>query len=122
MKISYTEVEENMLRMHTLTLELKKILDDISLEMQKLETNDVWSSLGAEYVKNNYEELKKGFTPIYEELERSILFITDVTDGYKYLDKRIKDEVLKNLDIPTPNYDDSRIFIAKALDKDDNND
>ncbi len=121
MKLSYDMIEENMLRMHTITMQLKKILDDVSLEMNKLNSNDVWKGMGSNYVFENYQKLKNNFTPIYEELERSILYLTDITDGYKYLDKKIQNEIMKNLDIKTPNYEDSRIFVSRVLDKEDNN-
>lgn len=121
MKLKYELIEENMLRMHTLANELKDILDYVSTEMKKLNSTDVWRGNGAEYVEDNFNKVKTHFNPIYEELEKSIFFITDVTEGYKYLDKRITDEILNNLDIPEPNYDDSRIFVSKSLDKKTNN-
>ncbi len=117
MKISYTNVLENMVRMHNLTMQLKEILDDVSMEIKKLEEDEIWSDLGAEDTYNNYDKLKSNFIPIYEELERCILFIADVSEEYKNLDRKVKNEVLKNLDLSKPDYTASRIFISQSTSK-----
>lgn len=121
MKLSYSAVLESSAKMHRLANELKMILDDISTDMKTLTNSDTWAGLGSEYVATNYEKLKVNFEPIYQELERSILFMADVSDGYKYLDNKIKEEIINNLDLIEPEYIDSRIFVTKRVDKKENN-
>ncbi len=121
MKLSYPAIEENVIKMYSLTEELKDILDNVSSEMIKLSSDEVWAGEGSIYVLNQYEKLKDNFNQIYEELERAILFITDVTDGYKYLDEKIQNDILANLNLTVPDYSDSRIFVPLTLDKEDNN-
>ena len=118
MKLSYPAIEENVIKMYSLTEELKDILDNVSSEMIKLSSDEVWAGEGSIYVLNQYEKLKDNFNQIYEELERAILFITD---GYKYLDEKIQNDILANLNLTVPDYSDSRIFVPLTLDKEDNN-
>ncbi len=121
MKLSYQAIEENVIKMYSLTEELKDILDNVSNEMIILSSDEVWAGEGSTYVLNQYEKLKDNFNQVYEELERAILFITDVTDGYKYLDEKIQNDILANLNLTAPDYSDSRIFIPLSLDKETNN-
>ncbi len=121
MKIAYSEIEENVVKIHTLAVELQRILEDVSSNINLLSSSDIWMGLGDEYVVSNYNKLQTNFNPIFEELERSVLFMSDVSDGYRHLDKKIKNDIMSNLNIPKLDYSDSRIFIPRTIDKKDNN-
>lgn len=117
MKLSYSKIEDSATNIHESAVKMNDILDEITGEINKLTSYDIWNSLGSEYIISNYEILKNNYIPIFEELERSILYLNDVSNNYKKLDGKIKNEILSNLNIPDLDYQDSRIFLAKSIDK-----
>ena len=121
MKLNYNKIEDSAAGIHETATRMRDILDEITGEINKLTSNDTWNSLGSEYIITNYEILKNNYIPIFEELERSILYLNDISNNYQKLDSKIKNEILANLNVPDLDYQDSRIFLAKSIDKKEEN-
>lgn len=109
MKISYSQVEEYCNELHGTAQNMKNVLDDISNISEKVSKSN-WNGTASDYYLSKLKKVTSSFNVIFQEIENSILFMANCSDGYQALDKTIVKEICDNLNITEPNLSTSNIF------------
>ena len=110
MKFSYEKIEEYCNEMHQLAQKMKDILEYIDNNTKKIFQNEIWLGPGASYYKEKFSAVSNTFEEVYIEMENSILYLIQVSDGYKNIDNEIINQVNKSLKEKGSSLADSKIF------------
>ena len=110
MKISYSDVESYCNELHSLANKMKDILDDVKNIKTKISSSETWTGAASNYYSDKLKNVSNKFDEIYDEIEYSILFMANVSDGYQSIDQDIMSEICSNLSISEPNLSNSKIF------------
>lgn len=109
-KIKYQDVRSSGEEIHTLAKNMKISLENITKNVQNLKNAGFWEGNASNYYINKLKKLTSNFEEIYVELENSVLYLANVSDGYEALDKKIMQEICSNLNISEPSLNTSSIF------------
>lgn len=110
MLIKYNDIEAYCNEMHAIANNMKDIMDAIESEYIKLISSGAWVGPASDFYKKRLKELTATFDEAYNEIEMSILFLANASDGYKAIDQKIMTEICNNLKITEPNISSSTVF------------
>lgn len=113
MNISYSQVEAYCNELHSVAKNMKEILDNIDGIRTKIASGDSWSGSASTNFTNKLGSVTKNFEEVFLEMENSILYMANCSDGYQAIDQQIMSEICSNLKITEPNLNTSNIFNGK---------
>ena len=109
-KISYEKVEDKCNELHALAKKMKATLDEIERIRLKVESGKLWSGPASENYAKRLKKITSSFDEVYMEIENTILFLANCSDGYQAIDKEIMREICTNLNLTEPNLSKSKIY------------
>lgn len=107
-KIKYQTVKVSSERIHSIANNMKSLLDNIAKNTGNI--NNSWEGNASDYYVGKMTQLVDNFEEIYVELENSVLYLANVTEGYQAMDEKIVQEICNNLNITEPSLGTSSIF------------
>ncbi len=110
MNISYSEIEAYCNRMHSLASGMKEVLSNIESSSSYIISAGLWNGNAAEKYCDKLKKVIRNFDEVFNEIENSILYLANSSQGYEAVDKQIMQEICSNLNINTPNLNNSKIF------------
>lgn len=109
-KIKYQDVKGYSEEIHKLASDMKDIINEIKNNVNRLKSSGYWEGNASDYYISKTEKLIKNYDEIYVELENSVLYLANVTEGYQEIDETVMKEVCNNLNISEPSLNTSKIF------------
>lgn len=109
-RIKYQDVRHSSEEIHTFAKNMKISLENITKNVKNLKNAGFWEGNSSDYYINKLEKLTSNFEEIYVELENSVLYLANVSDGYEAIDKKVMQEICDNLNIVEPSLNTSNIF------------
>ena len=110
MKFSYEKIAEYCNEMHQIAQNMKNILEYIDNNTKNIFETAIWSGPGASYYNEKFSNVSNTFEDVFIEMENSILYLVQVSDGYKGVDNSLINQVCKSLNIKEPILATSKIF------------
>lgn len=110
MNISYSQVEAQCNELHSIAKNMKEILDEIVKIKNDVSKGSIWSGNAANKYSEKLNAVAKNFDEVFVEIENSILYMANCSDGYQAIDEQIMREICSNLNITEPNLETSHIF------------
>ena len=107
-KIEYQTVKVSSERIHSIANNMKTLLENISKNTSNINNN--WEGSASSYYVDKMTKLVSNFEEIYIELENSVFYLANVTEGYQALDEKIVQQICNNLNITEPSLETSNIF------------
>lgn len=110
MKISYSQVEAQCNELHSVAKKMKEILENVDSIRTKVQKGDSWSGEASSTYSKKLEEVAKNYEEVFLEIENSILYMANCSEGYQAIDQQVMNEICTNLNITEPNLGTSNIF------------
>ena len=89
MEFSYTKISECISELEIIKNKLGDNFDDISANIKKIGSSNVWSGEAASAYKTKASNVASNFDLIIHELKDAILYLNSVANNYKSLDEKV---------------------------------
>jgi len=109
--ISYKQVEESANEIHRLAISMSETMKHVENTCKTLVDTEGWSGKAADFFLGKVVKMNNEFqVEAYAEMENLVLYLAQVTEGYKVLGESLVKEICQNLGMSEPNLSSSTIF------------
>lgn len=110
MKISYSLIKSECDELHALANKINETVDSIKTLNNSLQSSDLWTGNASDYFSEKLAKILENFGDISNEIENSVLYLANITEGYAVVDKMVLSQICNKLNISEPNLNASAIF------------
>lgn len=89
-KLSYSQIQALAEQLHSSSMNMESVLNEIKILFDKIGTEDVWSGTAASSTKEEFDTLSAKFPEFYQAIEDCYKYLLSVVETYKSVDAAVR--------------------------------
>lgn len=89
-KLSYSQIQALAEQLHSSSMNMESVLNEIKMLFDKIGTEDVWSGTAASSTKEEFDTLSAKFPEFYQAIEDCYKYLLSVVETYKSVDAAVR--------------------------------